>query len=418
MNRQGPVAMTEAEILARMQARAEGLPFRVTLTSPEQRDLFGRELDQAMGTVQRAQSGVGRLNQRNPGILNDLIQFGKRLTQRALSWYTRTLHEFGVAVSNALQSHTIALKHLAYSLERTGRSVEEVSAQTRDNILQFEQRCESISNKTQRDLLQLNARLEQELQALRSAAEAQTQELQQLKREIDQLAQPQLVISSRTGRRFLTSSGGELHTEGRVRSAMDPSPIEFAGCTIIAKNYLSMARVLAESWHKFHPDAPFFVLLLDSPVGYFSPESEDFKTVLVTELGIPNLPGFLFKYSILEASTAVKPFFLSHLFHVLFDQQASVSRSRHSNPALARLAQRPTRRCQRPFDAAPDQSFAARRLQSFRSLDSAGRHVQPRLPGIAKRRCQPRSCSPGGAKSCITNVWWRWTAASSSISAG
>jgi glycosyltransferase involved in cell wall biosynthesis len=95
---------------------------------------------------------------------------------------------------------------------------------------------------------------------------------------------------------------------------MNPSQIEFAGCTIIAKNYLSMARVLAESWHKFHPDAPFFVLLLDSPEGYFSPENEDFKTILVSELGIPNLPGFLFKYSILEASTAVKPYFLLHLF--------------------------------------------------------------------------------------------------------
>jgi len=95
---------------------------------------------------------------------------------------------------------------------------------------------------------------------------------------------------------------------------MNPSQIELAGCTIIAKNYLPMARVLAESWRRFHPDSPFFVLLLDSPVGCFSPENEDFKTINISELGIRNLQGFVFKYSVLEASTAAKPYFLLHLF--------------------------------------------------------------------------------------------------------
>jgi glycosyltransferase involved in cell wall biosynthesis len=95
---------------------------------------------------------------------------------------------------------------------------------------------------------------------------------------------------------------------------MNPPTIEFAACTIIAKNYLSMARVLAESWNQFHPNSPLFVLLLDSPRGYFDPELEPFKTVEITELGVPNLEGFLFKYAILEASTAVKPYLLRYLF--------------------------------------------------------------------------------------------------------
>jgi glycosyltransferase involved in cell wall biosynthesis len=90
--------------------------------------------------------------------------------------------------------------------------------------------------------------------------------------------------------------------------------IEFAACTIIAKNYLPMARVLVDSWRKFYPDCPFFVLLLDSPRGFFSPEDENFQTVLTSELDIPNLHGFLFKYTVLEASTAVKPYLLSYLF--------------------------------------------------------------------------------------------------------
>lgn len=94
---------------------------------------------------------------------------------------------------------------------------------------------------------------------------------------------------------------------------MKPPPIEFAACTIIAKNYLPMARVLAESWHRFHRGAPIFVLLLDSAKGFFFPEAEEFRTVLISELEIPNLAGFLFKYSVMEASTAAKPYFLHHL---------------------------------------------------------------------------------------------------------
>jgi len=95
---------------------------------------------------------------------------------------------------------------------------------------------------------------------------------------------------------------------------MTSSRTEFAACTIIAKNYLPMARVLADSWHTFHPDCPLFVLLLDSPQGFFNPEAEPFETIAVSELPIRNLRGFLFKYTVLEASTAVKPYLLDYLF--------------------------------------------------------------------------------------------------------
>jgi glycosyltransferase involved in cell wall biosynthesis len=57
-----------------------------------------------------------------------------------------------------------------------------------------------------------------------------------------------------------------------------------------------------------------FVLLLDSPEDYFDPQQESFTTVYITELGISDLQGLLFKYSVLEASTAVKPYLLSYLF--------------------------------------------------------------------------------------------------------
>jgi glycosyltransferase involved in cell wall biosynthesis len=92
------------------------------------------------------------------------------------------------------------------------------------------------------------------------------------------------------------------------------SAAHFAACTIIAKNYLPMARTLAQSWNAAHPGSPFYVLLLDSPQGFFRPEEEPFETILVDKLDIPNLSGFLFKYSILEASTAVKPYLLDYIF--------------------------------------------------------------------------------------------------------
>src|SRR5215472_11781565 len=95
---------------------------------------------------------------------------------------------------------------------------------------------------------------------------------------------------------------------------MNRSPIEFAACTILAKNYLPMARTLAESWRQFHSDSPLFVLFLDSPYRFFTPEAEAFDCIEVSQLDIPNLDGFLFKYTILEASTAVKPYFLQYLF--------------------------------------------------------------------------------------------------------
>jgi glycosyltransferase involved in cell wall biosynthesis len=87
-----------------------------------------------------------------------------------------------------------------------------------------------------------------------------------------------------------------------------------AACTVIAKNYLPLARVLADSWRGHHPEAPFFVLLLDTPEGYFDPSQEAFEIVSIEQLGVPDLPGFLFKYSVLEASTAVKPYFMEYLF--------------------------------------------------------------------------------------------------------
>ena len=56
------------------------------------------------------------------------------------------------------------------------------------------------------------------------------------------------------------------------------------------------------------------MLLVDRPEGYFDPAAERFTTVLVEDIGIPNFGAMMFRYTLLELSTAVKPFFLTYLF--------------------------------------------------------------------------------------------------------
>lgn len=89
---------------------------------------------------------------------------------------------------------------------------------------------------------------------------------------------------------------------------------DVAACTVIAKNYLPMARVLAESLHRHHPEIPFIVLFLDDTAGFVDADSEPFYSLQAIQLPIRNVRGLLFKYNVLEASTAVKPYLLEQLF--------------------------------------------------------------------------------------------------------
>jgi hypothetical protein len=88
---------------------------------------------------------------------------------------------------------------------------------------------------------------------------------------------------------------------------------DHAICTIIAKNYLAFARTLAQSFLDFHPDYQCYVLIVDDFEGYVSPQDECFEVVRLTELGIPNLPGFCFKYDVKELCTAAKAYLLDYL---------------------------------------------------------------------------------------------------------
>lgn len=84
-------------------------------------------------------------------------------------------------------------------------------------------------------------------------------------------------------------------------------------CTIVARNYLAHARVLAESFLEHHPEAGFSVLVIDAPSSEFS--GEPFEVLYPTEVGIDEQEygRMAMIYDVLELATAVKPWLLRHL---------------------------------------------------------------------------------------------------------
>jgi glycosyltransferase involved in cell wall biosynthesis len=85
-------------------------------------------------------------------------------------------------------------------------------------------------------------------------------------------------------------------------------------CTIIAKNYLAHARVLARSYAEFHPDARTWVLVIDETEGYLDdPAGEPFELLTPADCGVEHFERMAALYTVLELSTAVKPWLLRTL---------------------------------------------------------------------------------------------------------
>jgi glycosyltransferase involved in cell wall biosynthesis len=84
-------------------------------------------------------------------------------------------------------------------------------------------------------------------------------------------------------------------------------------CTILANNYLAYARVFTRSFLDQHPDGQVWVLVVDRKHPSLRYDGESFQVVFAEELGIPGFLQLAFRYSILELSTAVKPWFLLYL---------------------------------------------------------------------------------------------------------
>jgi len=84
--------------------------------------------------------------------------------------------------------------------------------------------------------------------------------------------------------------------------------------TSAAVNYLPKVRVLCTSIRKFHPEASIYLMLPDEQPDWLKVENEPFDHILpFKDLDIPNKKRWCFTHSIVELSTAVKPFALASL---------------------------------------------------------------------------------------------------------
>jgi glycosyltransferase involved in cell wall biosynthesis len=86
-------------------------------------------------------------------------------------------------------------------------------------------------------------------------------------------------------------------------------------CTIIARNYLPAARVLASSFLEHHPDGRVSTLVIDDLYGEVDAASELFEVLRPGDVGIEaeEFHRMAMIYEVLELATAVKPWLIEHL---------------------------------------------------------------------------------------------------------
>ena len=85
-----------------------------------------------------------------------------------------------------------------------------------------------------------------------------------------------------------------------------------AACTIVSRNYLAQAKVLAESFLRHEPRGRFYTLVVDDlPPG--ADAGPGVTVVGAGDIGLPRVKEMCFKYDVIELNTAVKPAFLATL---------------------------------------------------------------------------------------------------------
>src|SRR5262249_10550603 len=94
-----------------------------------------------------------------------------------------------------------------------------------------------------------------------------------------------------------------------------------AACTIVSRNYLSFARILAKSYLQHEPSGRFYLLVVDVlPEGVEA--GADVQLLLPSDLNLPNFDELCFAYDVAELCTAVKPTLLLSLFNYFQEEQA------------------------------------------------------------------------------------------------
>jgi glycosyltransferase involved in cell wall biosynthesis len=88
-----------------------------------------------------------------------------------------------------------------------------------------------------------------------------------------------------------------------------------SACTIIARNYLAHARVLADSFRRHHPDGDFTVLLIDDEERRWNDADRDLRVLRPGDIGLDaaEIRRLAAIYDVTELATGVKPPLLRHL---------------------------------------------------------------------------------------------------------
>lgn len=83
--------------------------------------------------------------------------------------------------------------------------------------------------------------------------------------------------------------------------------------TVISKNYLPHARLLARSLQQTNPDVPLYVLLADEVDGRFEPANEPFHLVRLDDPALPDLSTLAFRATRRELNKALPSYLLRYL---------------------------------------------------------------------------------------------------------
>jgi len=104
----------------------------------------------------------------------------------------------------------------------------------------------------------------------------------------------------------------------------DTVPGDIAGRTAIftisSNNYMPYTSTLVNSSVAAHPDVDHYLCLADYIVGAEGFYPKNCHVLEASSLGIPDFPGFAFRYDIMEMNTAAKPYMFLYLFGKGYDR--------------------------------------------------------------------------------------------------
>ncbi len=106
-------------------------------------------------------------------------------------------------------------------------------------------------------------------------------------------------------------------TVGRRAGDLPMTGLRSDFVTIIARNYVPAARVLARSLARHHPASLLYVITIDADLAADFATLDNVRTIAIDDIGLPDLGVMALRYEILEFCTAIKPFALSHLLERL-----------------------------------------------------------------------------------------------------